>query len=574
MAQADGNHNFALNANAFSKCAPAISTNLKQCGTITICNAVPTQAQDLLGVYSTNGNYRLMRALLMHDIEIKACSAVTNGMYDFLMANKVPLHKKLNTRKLDSGTLQVAPFIMARQYTPINNEFWQVMSGQTAGGGNWECAVQSSGNVPADVRSFYAGERVAISSISAGTSTFTLWQIVSSTFINGNAVLLVLSPQNSGSFLGAAQLVSPVNGVLTRIPANIDDYESYCAEPTAYLNWNNVPFWIETMRLGSMCTGELYDQWRAALLADNDLYREFGDLPEIERNKQIAMDSQKRIVNNFFWGKAINANQTLNAYNSLPQIQTNVGNVLDLGGAKCVGFRANLVGIYEQHAQCGRTMDLQGGTLDLIALFNSIYQMYRVRIGAGKAAPEQFDVFTDSQYAELINQAMIAYYNAKSQNTMRLMLDVNQDTKKAEFGFNYRSYNLFYPMQVRFNVCSHFFFDDWLSAGLAASTGNANRVLWVMDFSGIYPGIIKSESVVRNIGNINVLSEIDQSFSCQIKNPWTKQRLFSMTATMVCECVLGNLLINNMAFTLPVAANATPPVYPPTSSTTTTTTTL
>jgi hypothetical protein len=56
--------------------------------------------------------------------------------------------------------------------------------------------------------------------------------------------------------------------------------------------------------------------------------------------------------------------------------------------------------------------------------------MYRVRIGAGKAAPEQFDLFTDSQYAEIINQGMIAYYNAKSQNTMRLVLDINQGFRR------------------------------------------------------------------------------------------------------------------------------------------------
>lgn len=574
---ADSRHNLALTPNAFQKCAPNIATNIRSCGTVTACNAIPLTTTQLAGAYTQGNQYNVMEALFHHDMEIKMCEAVQNGLYDFLMSNKVAINHKVNTRRKSSGLIEIAPFILGRQYSPINNAYWTVSSG-IANGSNWQVNVVSSANVPVDGRSFPPGERVNINGVTVGgTNTHTQWLVVSSTVVNGTYIVLVLQPQNSGSYLPSAALGSPVTGLLTRGTANVNDYESYCAEPPAYLNWKDVPFWVETQRT-SMCSSELYEKWRKLLLEDNALFREYGDLEEIEKNRQLAADWQRRMVDMMFWGKALNSNQTLALYPNLPTITTYPGGNFNVGGAQCIGVRANMVGIYEQHVQCGRVLDLQGANLDLIALFNALYQMKRVRESSQSGMVDQFDIFTDSITAEAINSAMISYYNSKSQNTLRLTYDVsanaNQDVKKANFGFNFRSYNIFYP-NVRINIISHYFFDDYLSAMQTALgvNNNSGRFLWVLDFKGIYPGIMASNRVVNKTGDLKTLAQIDSGFACVMDVPTTTQTLTSVTGTMIVECPMGNLLIENFPVTGIVSSDPTPPVYPPTTTSTTTTST-
>lgn len=587
-------HNLAVSSGAFQKCAPNIATNIRSCGTVTGCNAIGMTVPQLTSSYTSSNNYLIMEALFQHEMEIKMCEAVQNGMYDFLMANKVAMNKKMQTRQVNSGQVEIIPFIQARQYSPINNAYWLVSNGM-ANGANWQVNVVSSTDIPPDARSFPPGERVYIDGQTiGGTNTHTSFQIVSSTVVNaGNPsayCVLVLAPQNSGSYLASAALTSPVTGLLKRGTANINDYEEFCAEPPAYLNWKDVPFWIETQRT-SMCSSELYEKWRKWVLADNALYREYGDLPEIEKNRQLAADWQRRMVDVMFWGKAINANQTLSLYPNLPAIETYSSPNLNTGGAQCIGVRANMIGIYEQHVQCGRVYDLQGANLDLISLFNSLYQMKRVRESSSSKMVTQFDIFTDNITAEAINSAMISYYNAKSQNTMRLTYDVskgangnpgavdsmssgNQPIHQADFGFNYRSYNIFYP-NVRINIISHYFFDDYLSSMQTAlgQNSNAGRFLWVLDFAGIYPGIMDSNRVVNTTGNLKTLAAVDSSFGCVMRVPTTTQTLTSVTGTMIVECTFGNLLLENFPITGIIYQDTNPPLYPPTTTSTTTTST-
>src|SRR5262249_8460175 len=157
-------------------------------------------------------------------------------------------------------------------------------------------------------------------------------------------------------------------------------------------------------------------------------------------------------------------------YDQLDDILSYDGSSFGLGvdGGKCVGKRANASGIYEQMAECGRIVDLQDGELNIPALAQALYNMMRVKEGAQNKNPRAFDLFTDSAFAELFNQAMIKYYNSKSDNTLRLNYDVNGPAKKADFGFNFRSYPLFWPPGVTINVVTHYFFDDYLSASADA----------------------------------------------------------------------------------------------------------
>lgn len=566
----------ALVANSFAKCAPAISSNIIQCGSVTVCQAVPLQIADLDTVYMTGNEFRVMRGLLEQDMEIKMCGAVQNGLYDFLMANKVNMNKRVQSTRLNSGLIDIAPFIMGRQYSPINNEYWQVGNGR-ASGGNWIVEVSSPTGIPMDSRSFIIGQRVYILGQTAGGSkTTTAWTI--STFtdnLDGTADLLLI-PQNSQSALTPDQTATPVAGLLVRGTINVSDFEEFCQEAPAYLNWKNVPFWVETTR-SSLCRSSNYDKWRAMLLEDNPLYREFGDLDDIERNKQLGADYQKRIVNNIFYSKPLQY-QDLSDYTNLPLIEAYDGSAYGLGvdGSTCQARRANVVGIYEQLAECNAIADLQGGVLNLPNLFRSLYNIMRVRKANGSKSAESIDIFTDSVFAELFNEAMITYYASKGVDSngntlLRLNLGIDSQPKTAEFGFKFRSYKLFWPA-ITINIITHDFFDDYLSAAQLVGQANTARVLWILDFAGIYPGVLATNKQVHKTGDLKTLAAVNPDFACVMKIPTREQTLTSMTYAVVVECPQSNLVVENFALTKPTITDDGVSTYPSNQSTTTTTT--
>ena len=548
-------------------------------------NAAPMTLGDL-SVYQKSNDWRVMEALFHHDMEIKMCEATQNGLYDFFMSQKVNLSKRMSSRRLNSGLIEIAPFVMARQYSPINNEFWAVTAGTassaytdaTWGTCNWSVRVASTTNIPADVNYFPVGQRVFMEGkTSGGSATRTAWVVVKAVLSGGSDyVTLYLVSQNSGSnllpFLGD-KLGHPTTGLLRIGTPNVNEYEKFCSEPPTVLNWKNVPFWVEGTR-DSMCKSSLYDKWRSLLLADNAEYKEFFDLDEIEKNKQLGAQWQRRMVNQMFWGKPL-PNQTMTSYASLHEIAAFDASSLGLGvdGGAVIGRRANAVGIYEQLAECDRIADAQGGQLNLPALFVELYNMMRVREGNGTGNPKAFDIFTDSVTAELINQAMILYYKAKSGSQLQYTASAEGPPKKAEFGFNYRSYVLFWPPGVTLNVVTHYAFDDWRSAGQSAigAADNTTRVLWVLDFAGIYPGIISSSRTVQTTGNLLALAAVNSDFACVQKAPTKEQTLTGVTWTMVVECPAGNLIIENFSGAVPEYATLAG-AYPSTATTSTSST--
>lgn len=576
---------FILNSNAFAKCAPSISTNIRQCGTVTQCNAKPVTSDELQSLYTKSGDFRIMDALFKHDIEIKMCEAVQNGLYDFFMANKIVANKNIQTRRTSPGVIEVAPFILARQYSPINNQYWKFTT-YTSPGGNYDATVvvTSVTNIPVDVGGFPSkdangiGNRVSLHAKSTAGSTVEKVYEVGTAVDNGNGTLtLHLIDKNAGSMLDADKLAMPANaaGLLRRLTPNVNPYEKYCNEAPTYLNWKNVPFWVEETR-HSMCWSSLYQKWRDMVLQGNMLYDEFFNLDEAQKNKQLGKEWQDRFVYQIFYGKGLQY-QTADAYDLLDSINTYDGSALGLGvdGGKCVGKRASVVGIYEQMAQCGRVYDAQNAKLNLPALFAEFYNMMRVRKGSGRNNAMQFDLFTDSSTARLLNQAMLAYYNNESGGLLRLTKSVDRDIKTAEFGFMFESYKLFFPQGVTMNVIWHEFFDDYIAAAAAVDSSAAfvstARVIWVLDFAGIYPGIISSKRQVHKTGDLEKLAAINSSFACVMAVASQEQTLMSTQYTVIVECPMGNLIIEGISSAVPEAVTLVG-AYPGTHTSTTTTT--
>ena len=93
---------------------------------------------------------------------------------------------------------------------------------------------------------------------------------------------------------------------------------------------------------------------------------------------------------------------------------------------------------------------------------------------------------------------------------------------------------------------------------IASTLTPVGRSIWVLDWAGIYPGIIESNRVVNNTGDLARLAEVDDSYSCVMKNPTQKVTLNSVTYTVVVECPAASAIFENISFVVPEHKYSTP----------------
>jgi hypothetical protein len=587
-------------ANIFSRCLPAAGTNIETCGAITACNAVPLQSGDLSTIYgNSDSTYKILGNLISADFVGKAVGVKLNGMYDFLQANKRVLGgKRLSVQQVAGGVWEISPFIKMGRKRPVNSEYWTVrIPAGTGATPNQESNITvrfySQGSIPTDARWFPTGMRVFIAggtsadagsavnepggASATGDTIYRLAYSVSSvsgtgTDNNGAYVTVVLTPQNMGSYFLASDrpdaiksksklpgnLAAEANsnggavlGLAVRGTPNVSDFESFCGEIPA-LNTNQlIPFWIETTRY-SICEDELTQKYLAALRDSNPFFKQFGDVEQVEINRQIIEDFQRRHANNFFFNKPIGPNQTLANYNQLSAINTASSGALNVPAeGRCIGRRANATGVYEQLAECGRVSDLQGEKLNLQILFNTLYQLQRDREAVGVKS-DVIELFTDSFFANQIVSGMVNYFKTKyGADVFRLVYQLNQGGDQGPFGFRFYKFELDYP-QVELRIVTHRFFDDYLAAHKAAGSENAGRALWALDFNNIYQGIIDANSVVNKTGDLKALAAVDDTYRCVMKVPTRSTKLNSITYTAVVETETTSFVLENFNSSAPV----------------------
>lgn len=541
----------AVSANIFEKCAPAIGTNIATCGTLTACDIVTATADTLDDIFMSGGDYRNMQSLLVTQFEIKACGTKANGLFDFLMANKKDFSKRLIKVPLDDYQTphRVEPFVMAARQSVINQEYWEFDNGLDPGGTpDWQIDVFSNYGLPLDVRFFNTRARVYANNVTGGGSiSRTAYRVISAALVLGNTrIRLTLAAENA-SYLAAVKVTDPVTGFLVRGTPNVDDHEEWCEQGPGLNPNQNVPFWVETNRW-SLCRDQLYDAAFKELVSTNPYFARFGDIPIAKLNAQLAEQFQRQWLNAFFWNKRISTNQTLNNYLSLDNITTfSPGDFYLPNEGRCVGKRANAVGVYEQMGECGRIFDLQGQVLNLVEFFELIWAISRARGDQGGNGTE-IDVIMNRTMRAKFQLGMIRYYNDQSDGLLRLNMTVGQS---GPFGFTYDSYRLINPAGVTIRVMSNAFFDDFATEATNAGAANAGNMIWILDWATIYPGIIDSNRVVHRTGDIKDLARLSTGAACVMKNPTQEMTLTSLMWTAVVECPLNSAILEGIADLVP-----------------------
>jgi len=573
--------------NLFSRCLPAIGTNIESCGAVTACDAKVVTSGDLASIYGSNDtNYRILGNLIAADFVGKAVGVRQNGLYDFLQANKRVLGgKRLSVQQVAGGVWELSPFIKMGRKRQLNTEYWTATvpdgtPGMLDQNADLNLKIYSQSSIPADARWFPVGLRFFVSGKNtaygpegvppAGDTTYRLAFVVKA-FVGsgedsgGKYITITATPQNAGStfkssenpYATQAKAMIPASlpsnatlGLVVRGTPNVSDYESYCAEIPGLNNNQLLPFWIETTRY-SICEDELTQKYLSALRDSNPFFKQFGDVETVELNRQIIEDFQRRHANSFFFNKPLNANQTLANYNNLPTIQVPTGSLNLAVDGRCIGRKANATGIYEQLGECGRVYDMEAETLDLNKLFNSLYRLQREREAAGTKA-DIIELFTDSFYANQFIIGMVNYFKAKyGSDVFRLTMQLNQGGEQGPFGFRFYRFTLDYP-QVELRIVTHRMFDDMLAAHKAAGFESSGRMLWAIDWQNVYQGIIDSNTVTNKTGDLKQLAAVDDSYSCVMKVPSRTTKLTSTTYTAVLEAETTSFVIENLGSAAPI----------------------
>lgn len=562
----------SLSANAFAKCLPAISTDIERCGGATMCSISPTRDNELTDIYKdSSGRWRIIGALLESDIMGKACQIVTNGMYDWIQANRKEFGaKRLTASKIAEGRWNVQPFVLVERHGPINNEFWNVTSGVSAAGTynglayDYTCLIASQGSIPASVQWFPVKLRVHINGVSnGGSATRTEYRIVAS-ILSGTSVRIYAVANNASSFLDTAKIEAPATGFLTRGTPNVQDQESHCPQIPGINTTQLNPSFIETTRW-SLCEDDQTIKYIAALVENNPLYKKFIHTPQAILNRQVLEDFQRRDAWSFFFNKPL-PNQTMSNWNQLETVLafSDTGSGSDYlylpWEGECMGRRASATGIYEQHAECGQVKDLQNQILNIPELGTALYNILRYRqdnripVAMGQYGPI-IEMYTDSYYASQLAVGFLRYINLKGEGLIRLNQDItrteNPNKAKNPFGFFYQAFAMDYPIcEVR--IVTHKMFDDIVTAATSAGLGaNIGRMLWILEWSTNYRAVIESNSQNNRTGDINTLAAVNAALMCTMKVPQRSQKLVSMSYTNIVECPKASLLMENISSDIP-----------------------
>lgn len=566
-------------------CEVSISNNYDTCGTITRASVAHLTPDQLESLFKPDGLFADMDVWFRTSFEMKACGTRTNGMYEWLMSSAKNLSHLINTTKIDRGPSLVAPFVLGRQDSVINNDFWALTGGVAQSGytpdtpANAGTGAISAGPLTAAQKAlgaasdrvirvitrygfeltanwFVSKDRVLIlGKPASGVSTRGQWKVLAAAANTaGSYVDVLIHDENSGST--TPYDLAPVAGVLLAMANNVNDYESWCYNRPTQDPRHRVPFWYQTTRR-TRCVSSEYRKVFARLMESNKYFHEFGDLPLAERNRQDEEEYQHRWVNSFFFGKKISSNQTLANWQSLEQITTVTGVNADTALAgNLIAYRANMVGVYEQLRACGRVRDLQNNRLNFYEFLQEIYNIHRARKSQGKNSTS-IDVYTDSVTAANFETAAFNYYKNEYGDILRIPVEIGKG-KNETLQFTWRSYEFKFPQGVTVNIITHEFFDDLLNAGTTESVGSSTRFMMILDMGRpgvnggtIYPGLIASNSRRRTHGELEQMARVDSTVKCVLEVVTEEFSLMSETVTAVVSCPANSLIIEGISDAVP-----------------------
>lgn len=592
----------AISSRFAAQCSPVIGVQNETCGSVTRASIAHLTPEQLNSIFTPGGLFADLDAWFLHQIEMRACGMRRYVWYDWIYANA----DRTMFRSAISGTkgVKVAsllhPFVFGRQESVVNRDYWKVINGVATGGytpntpatavgtisagpllaaqlvgATRVIRVQSRHGIPMDPNWFRVKEVIHLFGKQAGTgiSQQGNWRVTGAAVNTALTYIdVALADENAGSTQPFD--ATPIAGLIIVGINNVNDFEFWCQNLPNVDPRKRVPFWFQTFR-NSRCVDEEYTRVFNKLFETNPAFREFGDLPMAERNRQDELEAQKRFVNAFMFQKAISANQTLPNWESLTAIDTILpytgtwpppvgATPLNPGmGGKIIGRRANFIGAKEQLRACNRWKDLQGNTLMLSEFLDHAYFMVRHIKSSGRKVTS-LDFWTNSIFRAHFQTAAFQYYKDMYLDMLHFNQNINQ--LNGELGLTYDKYFFKRPTGIAINIIEDEFFDDYYDEMNAYGMGDLGNLLVSLDIGkppngSIYWAQIAANRKSYTTAGINELARIDGTYRCVMDQLQLTQNLTSETGTVIVECPEWSLGIENFRMAPPNTVISSGPDY-------------
>lgn len=438
----------------------------------------------------------------------------------------------LQKQNVQGGPSVILPYVVMQQRRHINMNTWKVVSGTAAPGAGsnglpahaQRVVVANSGSIfgttiPDIHNQFVPGRNLLIEYKDATTSVARSAQYniqASAAGSVANTANLTLVPNRSEDWWAAASAADKLpwqiggagggdaaSGATAIILANaISDYESSGGQAQALNNRSLLTFWLQNSRF----VWEYTDEYLAALNAEktSQFYKKFRTLPLAEQRAQVFMNFEKELLNSFFYGQAINENQTVEGYANLPQVQ-------DPNQPGCtIEYKAHALGVDTMLSACGRITDHQGNKLALDVLAEAGYLMKRSRAADGTSV-QVVDFLTSRFEAGKIHDIMVKFFKSKYGVSYERNMALNQSlTFDNQVELQYNTYQL--PPELggyTLAIFWHEYFDDRIASAAAgalnAASADRQRTLWGIDWTDITWGVASGNKVNRQTNEADAL---------------------------------------------------------------------
>lgn len=602
-------------------CSPVIDSDYDTCGTVTRSTINHLTVQQLDALFTPGGLFADLDAWFKHSIEMKACGTRRYVMYDWIQANS---DRKNFRAALFPGVSAVKgpgllhPFIMARQIDVVNKGHYLVRasSGLTAanntnaaaaancaralattyaqGGTTYTATVglkiESRYGVPMSTGLFAPMDVIYLINKSAGgVYQSGAWRVIDSvmhpsgyyayTNVEDITNETVTGPYETFSTPTANRACYIVPGV-----NNVNDFEKWCTNRPTVDPRKMVPFWRQTWR-ESRCVDSMYKEVYARLMESNPAFREFGDLPLAERNRQDELMAQQRFVNSFFYNKPLQY-QNLNQYQSLDSIYS-IAPAVPAGSVNQAvqAYRANFIGVREQLRVCGQVFDILGLQLQWYEFLELNYKIKRARETMLNKKVTELDWWTNNRMARWLWLGYMKYMKQEvySHGGIDVQFHLDDNMKLTKLGQPYFQLKVLFPTNLTINIITDEYWDDLLdqfqndattgsisaaaaAAGLTAGGINqesAGNVLACLDIGkpgpnggSIYWAHIAANRKTYSTAKLEELAKFDSTFRCVMNVTSQDQTLMSQEGTAVVECPKASAWIENFKLDIPLLDEA------------------
>lgn len=271
---------------------------------------------------------------------------------------------------------------------------------------------------------------------------------------------------------------------------SVHDKEAWGYQSPAVNDIGIKTLWQQTMR-----SFRSYDEHFVKAMTDpllSEFVKMIRLMPLADQWRQKEAFEQIEWLNTVLYGDIISPYQTVANYTSLPKVEdlTNPG--------QYVWYKSNAIGIIPQLREASRTVDYNGGPVNLDTIFEVCYNMKRERENTGNTV-NIIECMTDRWTKARIRDVMIPYLKDRFGFSINADLQINQkvlDALKGRTDWVYDSYEL--PDQgLELRVVQDPYFEDRLGAAqFTGATGNKDpfREMWFLDWSDITVNLISAKA--------------------------------------------------------------------------------